>query len=86
MPVTTAQKAMRLGLAVPTTDPRRDQLRGARGGDYRADAPDVVDLDAAEEHTSASYVGRGAVLRDANFNVVDRGPARSGQITAERVL
>jgi hypothetical protein len=86
MPVATAQKAMRLELAVPTTDPRRGQLRGARGGDYRADAPDVVDIDAAEEHTSASYVGSGAVLHDANFTVVDRGPDRSGQITLARVL
>jgi hypothetical protein len=86
MPVTTAQKAMRLGLAVSTADPRRGQLRGARGSDYRPDAPDVVDIDAAEEHSALPYVGPDSVLRDANITVIDRGPARSGQIKVERVL
>jgi hypothetical protein len=34
MSVATAQRALRLGVAVPVTDPRRARLRGARGGDF----------------------------------------------------
>ena len=46
MPVATAQRALDKGIAVAVTDPRRAQLRGARGGDFNPHAPDVVDLDA----------------------------------------
>ncbi len=34
MPVTTAQRALRHGMAVTVADPRRAQLRGSRGGDF----------------------------------------------------
>jgi hypothetical protein len=82
MPVTTAQKAMRLGLAVTTADPRRGQLRGARGGDYRPDAPDVVDIDAAEEHSRVHFIGpdKSDVIAQANFTEMPRGPGRTGTI------
>jgi hypothetical protein len=72
MPVATAQKAMRLNLAVSTADPRRASLRGVRGGDFRPNAPDVVDIDAAEEHSGIPFVGPDPVVRSANFQVIDR--------------
>jgi hypothetical protein len=88
MPVPTAQKAMRLGLAVRTADPIRATHRGARGGDYRADAPDVVDIDAAVEHSGVPFIGpeTSEVLRAAEFRVIDRGPARTGVHPVARVL
>lgn len=85
MPVATAQRALRKGIGVPTTDPRRAQLRGARGGDFTPNAPDVVDLDAAEELKAASqHVD--PVLRAANFMKIDRsGEMRTIKIDAPRV-
>jgi len=82
MPVPTAQRALRHGVAVSVADPRRAQLRGARGSDYRPLAPDVVDLDAIEEPKGVPYIGPvdDPVLRDANFTVIDRGPARKLEI------
>ena len=38
MPVSTAQRALRHGVAVSVADPRRAQLRGARGGDFNPSA------------------------------------------------
>jgi hypothetical protein len=80
MPVPTAQRALRHGVAVSVADPRRAQLRGARSSDYRPLAPDVVDLDAIEEPKGVPYVGvqiADPALREANFTVIDRGPARA---------
>ena len=57
MPVPTAQRALRHGVAVSVADPRRAQLRGARGGDFNPLAPDVVDLDAIEEPKGVPYIG-----------------------------
>ncbi|MCK1607248.1 hypothetical protein IVB02_39225 [Bradyrhizobium sp. 166] len=70
MPVTTAQHALRMGVAVPLTDSKRAQLRGTRGGDFDPRAPDVVDLDAVEEPKNAPHID--PVLRAANFTVIDR--------------
>jgi hypothetical protein len=81
MPVTTAQKAMRLGLAVSTADPRRATHRGVRNGQFVPDGLDVVDIDAAEEHSEVSYIGPDPVLRAANFQQVDRGPDRILMVT-----
>ncbi|MEH2475688.1 hypothetical protein V1281_003137 [Nitrobacteraceae bacterium AZCC 2161] len=75
MPVPTAQRALRCGAAVPTTDDRRRNLRGARGGDFNFAAPDVVDLDAVEEPTGVLYIGPDTtdpVLREAGFHQIDR--------------
>jgi hypothetical protein len=83
MPVATAQRALRGGVAVSVADPRRAQLRGARGGDYRPLAPDVVDLDTVEEPKGVPYLGvhiADPALREANFTVIDRGPARKLEI------
>ena len=82
MPVATAQKAMRLGLAVTTADPRREQLRGVRGGDYRPDGIDVVDIDAAEEHSGVRFIGpdKSDVIAQACFTEMPRGPGRTGTI------
>ena len=83
MPVPTAQRALRHGVAVSVADPRRAQLRGARGSDYRPLAPDVVDLDAMEEPKRVPYVGPvdDPVLRDANFTVIDRGASHTLKVT-----
>jgi hypothetical protein len=60
-------------------DPRRAQLRGARGGDFDPTASDVVDLDAIEESKGVPYIGSvdAPGLREAKFTVIDRGPART---------
>lgn len=85
MPVATAQRALRKGIAAPTTDPRRAQLRGARGGDFTPNAPDVIDLDAAEKPKAVSqHVD--PLLRSANFTKIDRSAdARTIQIAVPRV-
>ena len=63
MPVPTAQRALRHGVAVTVADPRRAQLRGSRGGDYRPLASDVVDLDAIEEPKGVPYIGSMLMIR-----------------------
>ena len=85
MPAPVAQKAMRLGLAVPVTDARRATLLGSRGGDYRSDAVDVVDIDEAVEHSGVPYIGPDNVIQQANF-IERRGPERRGTIEVQRVL
>jgi hypothetical protein len=76
MPVPTAQRALRHGVAVSTADPRRAQLRGARGSDYKPNAADAIDLDAIEEPKSVPY----------NFVEIDRSAeARTIQISVSRV-
>lgn len=83
MPVATAQRALRLRVAVPVTDPRRARLRGSRGGDFNPNAADVVDLDKIDED-SGSFSGTPDALRAANFRVVDRGATRTGTISVTR--
>jgi hypothetical protein len=87
MPVATAQKATRLGLAVSTADPRRGQLRGVRAGDYRADALDVTDIDTAAEDGALPYVGPydSEVIASANFTELQRGPERTAAISVHRL-
>jgi hypothetical protein len=72
-----AQESLNRALAA-RQHPRRGQLRGARGSDFNPLAPDVVDLDAIEEPKGASS---DPVLREANFQPLDRGPARALQVT-----
>lgn len=79
MPVATAQRALRQGVAVPVTDPKRAQLRGSRGGDFEPRAADVVDLDAAEQPTTMVHTG-------PVFTVIDRSAeARTIQIEVPRL-
>ena len=82
MPVATAQKAMRLGLAVSTADPRRGHLLGARGGDYRPDGIDVVDIDTVVEDSGMRFIDpdKSEVIAAANFTEMPRGPGRTGTI------
>lgn len=81
MPVVAAQRALDKGIAVPVTDYRRAQLRGARGGDFNRQAPDIVDLDAGNEIADRLDVQPDPVLREANFTVLDRSAeARTIQI------
>lgn len=82
MPVATAQRALRLRVAVPVTDPRRAQLRGSRGGDYDPKAPDVVDLDAVEEHKIVPHTN--PVLREANFTPLPTAEPRTILIDVPR--
>jgi hypothetical protein len=86
MPVPTAQKAMRLGLAVSTADPLRATHHGARGGDFRPDAADVVDIDEGEEHSGIPYLGpdKNDPVAQANFSET-RGPERKIAIPVHRV-
>ncbi|RXG86146.1 hypothetical protein [Bradyrhizobium zhanjiangense] len=85
MPVATAQRALGKGIAAPLTDPRRAQLRGARGGDFDPKAPDVVDLDAVAEPPTAPKIEPDTVLREANFTVIDRSAeARTIEIEVPR--
>ena len=84
MPVSTAQRALRNGVAVSVADPRRAQLRGSRGGDFNFSASDVPDLDAIEESKGAPYIGSvdDPVLAAANFQPLDRGPDRVLKVRA----
>ncbi|WP_176946136.1 hypothetical protein [Bradyrhizobium sp. Rc2d] len=82
MPVTTAQRALRLGVAVPVTDPKRARLRGSRGGDFDPRAPDVVDLDAVEEHKHVPHID--PVLRAANFTPLPTAEPRTILIDVPR--
>jgi hypothetical protein len=83
VPVPTAQRALRHGVAVSVADPRRAQLRGSRGSDFNPSASDVVDLDAIEESKGVPYIGSvdDPGLRDAKVTVVDRGSARTLKVT-----
>ncbi|WP_461322305.1 hypothetical protein [Bradyrhizobium diazoefficiens] len=83
MPVTTAQRALRMGVAVLVTDPKRARLRGTRGGDFNPNASDVVNLDKIDEDISSS--GIADVPRVGNFQVIDRGAARTGTISVTRL-
>ena len=86
MPVPTAQRALRHGVAVSVADPRRAQLRGARGSDYRPLAPDVVDLDAMQEPKGVPYIGSDPALAEVRFTEIDRSAdARTIQIAVPRV-
>lgn len=84
MPVTPAQRALRKGYAVPTTDARRAQLRGSRGGDFHPNARDVVDLDAEEPNGELQHAD--PILRAANFTKIDRSAeARTIEISVPSV-
>ncbi|WP_161534627.1 hypothetical protein [Bradyrhizobium sp. LCT2] len=82
MPVTAAQRALRLGVAVPVTDPRRAQLRGSRGGDFNPRAPDVIDLDAVEEPKSLPHIN--PVVREASFTPLPTAEPRTILINVPR--
>jgi hypothetical protein len=85
MPVATAQRALDKRIAVAVTDPCRARLRGARGGDFNPQAPDVVNLDAVEEPKHLPQTEPDPVLRAANFTVIDRSAeARTIQIEMPR--
>jgi hypothetical protein len=86
MPVATAQRALDKGIAAAVTDPRRAQLRGARGGDFNPKASDVIDLDAVEEPKAVPHIEPDPVLRAANFIVLDRSAeARTIEIEVPRL-
>jgi hypothetical protein len=72
MPMPMAQRALRHGVAVSVADSRRTQLLGVRGGDYKPNAADVVDLDAIKDGSGVPYLGADPVLREAGFIEIDR--------------
>ena len=82
MPVATAQRALRLGVAVPVTDPKRARLRGTRGGDFNPRAPDVVDLDAVEEPKGVPHAN--PVLSGAHFTPLPTAAPRTILIDVPR--
>ena len=84
LPVQTAQRALHRDVAVPVTDPRRRDLKDARGG-FHPDplAPDIVDLDD-DEVTRPPNVA--SVTSDPRFIVLDRiAEARTLEITVPRL-
>jgi hypothetical protein len=83
LPVETARRALDQGISTLVTDPRRAKFRGARGGDFDRQAPDVVDLDDTAEQNAVSHIEPDPVLRAANFTVIDRS-ARTIQIEVPR--
>jgi hypothetical protein len=88
LPLKTAQRALRLGVAALVTDPRRRQMKGARGGDpVNPNAPDIVDLDAVDEAKVPDIrTESNPVLAAANFRVIDRSAeARTLEITVPRL-
>lgn len=70
LPIATAQRALGRNVAVLVTDPRRRDLKGARGGvQVDPNAPDLIDLDA-EEMTHVPVPADPIAF--ANFRVIDR--------------
>jgi hypothetical protein len=89
LPAPIAERALRHGIAVPTTHQMRATHLGMRGSDYVADGPDVLDLDQLSDSSGAVYEPPGAqndAVISANFKRVDRGPAITGTIEVARVL
>lgn len=82
MPVTTAQRALRMGVAVLVTDPKRARLRGTRGGDFNPRAPDVIDLDVVEEPKNLPHFD--PVPRSANFTPLPTAEPRTILIDVPR--
>jgi hypothetical protein len=83
MPLAIAERALRLGVAVPLTDPRRAELRGCRGDDYKPSASDVVDLDRGEEPKFVANAD--PILAEAGFTEIDRtSEARTLHISVPR--
>ena len=69
----TAQRALRCGAAVLVSDPRRRNLKGARGGDaVDPRAIDIIDLDADSATMPTANVESDPVLAAAGFKVIDR--------------
>ncbi|MEH2552200.1 hypothetical protein V1283_008845 [Bradyrhizobium sp. AZCC 2262] len=87
MPLKSAHHALRCGAAVLLTDPRRRDLKGARGGDaVDPRAIDVVDLDADSAMMPTVNVESNSVLTAAGFKVIDRsGENRKLEITVPRL-
>jgi hypothetical protein len=71
MPLEIAQRALRCGVAVPVTDPRRAKLKGSRG-EFTVDprSPDIVNLDdenanaSQQEPTATNDVNAGFIVLD----------------------
>jgi hypothetical protein len=65
---------------------RAAKLRGARGGNFKPGAPDVIDIDVIDEPKGVPYIGRDPVPHTAKFNEIDRSAeARVIQISVPRV-
>jgi hypothetical protein len=83
-----AQRGLHIGAVVPLDDPRRKQLRGSRGGQHvNPSAVDLLDLDD-EQATRPSHIApvmASDPLASANFQVIDRGAARTLKIEVPRL-
>jgi hypothetical protein len=85
LPPQIADRALRCGACVSIADDRRKLHRGAHGGRHPS-AEHAFDLDAVSDASGVQYEPeRASVLAAADFKVVDRGPARTGVISVQRV-
>jgi hypothetical protein len=89
MPVEAARRALRRKAAVLVTDPRRRDLKGARGG-FHVDpnAADLIDLDDEDTHNPAyvAPVVASDPVASANIRVIDRtAENRTLQIAVPRL-
>jgi hypothetical protein len=80
-----AQRALRVGAVCGLDDPRRKELRGARGGHHvNVNAIDLLDLDAVEDWSGAPHASFDPVAQ-ANITPYDRGvPERKIAIEVAR--
>lgn len=88
LPLEIAQRALRCGAAVLVTDPRRRNLKGARGGDpVDPSAPDIVNLDAIDiAKVPEINIDNKPVIAAAGFRVIDRSSEnRTLQIEVPRI-
>jgi hypothetical protein len=84
LPEHLADRALRCAACVSITDDRRKHLRGAHGG--RHPNPEyAVDLDADDDRSGVQRDASRATAPAADFEVIDRGPPRTGTIQVQRV-
>jgi hypothetical protein len=82
-----AARAIKRQACVGLGDPRRSKLLHAHGGKHARDALDTIDLDSEVARDPAhDPIMSDQVLRAANFRVIDRGPAQTMPIAAQRLL
>ena len=77
LPLTRADRALRIGACDSITDDRRKALKGARGGQHpNVSATDIVNLDEVTDHSGALHQSFDPVAQ-ANITSFDRGRPRS---------
>jgi hypothetical protein len=77
LPPATAARALRLGICVPLSDPRRRQLVGMSPGHPEEHWCKNLDAEPEDAVTSEENGHRSEPVQHTAFTVVDRGPAIS---------